>query len=103
MLGFLPLNETIAIKRTSLDDWGMEVPNGIEKYYRVRVDYDTAEVKLSIGNGSETVITGAVIFVGEVEIRDDDVIEVDGKDYSPKRVTPMKDFGGTVIHTKVLF
>jgi hypothetical protein len=103
MLGLMPLNDTITVKRTTQDPWGIDSPNGSEKFYRVRVDYDIEEVKLSIANGSEKVITGAVLFVGEVEILDGDIFHIDGKDYKPEKVTPIKDFGGNVIHTRALF
>jgi hypothetical protein len=103
MLGLVPLNDTISVKRTTQDAWGIDSPNGVEKFYRVRVDYDIEEARLSMANGSEKVITGAVLFVGKVEILDGDVFEIDGKDYQPDKIQPIKDFGGNVIHTRVLF
>lgn len=103
MLGLMPLNDTITVKRSTQDAWGIDSPNGVEKFYRVRVDYDVEESKLAIANGSERVITGAVLFVGEVEIEDGDILEIDGKDYVPEKAKPIKDLGGNVIHTRVLF
>jgi hypothetical protein len=103
MLGLMPLNDTITVKRTTQDPWGIDSPNGSEKFYRVRVDYDITEAKLSVANGSERIITGAVLFVGEVEILDGDVFGIEGKDYEPIKIVPIKDFGGNVIHTRVLF
>lgn len=103
MLGLLPLNDTIKVKRTLQDAWGIDIPNGEEKFYRVRVDYDISEAKLSVANGSERVITGSVLFVGKVEILDGEVFEIEGKDYTPIKVIPIKDFGGSTIHTRALF
>jgi hypothetical protein len=103
MLGLMPLNNTITVKRTVKDEWGIEAPNGVEKFYRVRVDYNIEEATLSIANGSETIITGAVLFVGKVDIITTDLLEIDGEEYSPKRINPIKDLGGATIHTKVLF
>lgn len=103
MLGLVPLNETISVKRTVQDAWGIDSPNGVEKFYRVRVDYDITEAKLSVANGSERVITGSVLFVGEVEIEDGDVLGIGGRDYTPIKIVPIKDFGGNQIHTRVLF
>lgn len=99
----MPLNETITVKRTTQDAWGINSSNGVEKFYRVRVDYDIEEARLSIASGSERVITGAVLFVGEVEILDGDLLEIDGKEFKPEKAKPIKDFGGNVIHTRVLF
>jgi len=103
MLGLMPLNNTITVKRTVKDEWGIEAPNGVEKYYRVRVDYNIEESTLSIANGSETVISGAVLFVGQVDVFTTDLLEVDGVEYSPKAIKPIKDLGGHVLHTRVLF
>ncbi|MEY8748948.1 hypothetical protein [Alkalicoccobacillus gibsonii] len=103
VFGMMPLNDTISIKRTKEDDWGIEIPNGIEKFYRVRVDYEAKEVALSVASGSETVISGAVIFVGKVEIFETDILSIDGKDYTPRLIKPMKDYGGNIVHTRVLF
>lgn len=103
MLGLMPLNETISVKRTTQDAWGIDSPSGVEKFYRVRVDYDIEEARISVASGKERVITGAVLFVGEVDIEDGDLLEIDGKDYEPEKARPIKDFGGNTIHTRVLF
>jgi hypothetical protein len=103
MLGLIPLNHTIIVRRTDKDEWGIEAPNGVEKFYRVRVDYNIEEAKLSIANGSETVITGAVVFLGKVDIKTTDILVINDEEYSPKTVKPITDFGENVIHTRVLF
>lgn len=104
MLGFLPLNDTITLKKTTQDAWGVESPNGIERFYRVRVNYSVEEKKILSTNGKELVVTGEVLFVGEVDVEvGKDVVEVEGRDYIIKSTNPMKDFGGKTIHTRVLF
>ncbi|MCY8048451.1 hypothetical protein MOD91_18170 [Bacillus haynesii] len=102
-IGLVPLNATISVKRSTQDEWGIDIPNGEEKFYRVRVDYDIEEAKLSVANGSERVISGAVLFVGEVDMSDGDILGIDGKEFHPISIKPLRDFGGNVIHTRVLF
>lgn len=102
MLGLLPLplNSTITIKRTAQYAWGIESISGVEKYYRVRVTYDPDEVRVDTLQGATN---GAVIFVGAVEVLKDDILEIEGRNYRPKKIDLIRDFSGEVIHTGVYF
>lgn len=103
VLSLIPLNNTVGVKQTTLDDWGIKVPAKETKFYRVRVDYDTKEAQLALVNGSEVVITGAVVFAGKVDLSTNDVLVIDGKDFHPMQIKEIKDFGGVTVHTRVLF
>jgi len=103
MLGLMPLNNTITVRRTVKDEWGIDAPNGVEKTYDVRVDYNIEEATLSIVNGSETVISGAVLFVGSIDLLTTDLLVIDDVEYYPKTIKPVKDLGGFTLHTRVLF
>ncbi|WP_214796579.1 MULTISPECIES: hypothetical protein [unclassified Exiguobacterium] len=108
-LGFLPLNQTVIVRRSELDEWGTVNPNGQDTFYRVRVDYDIEEKKIAASRGDELVYTGAVIFLGNVPIVREgeslppDILEVDGREYKAKKIEYLRDLGGTIIHTRVLF
>lgn len=103
MLGLVPLVHTVKLKQTITDDWGIESPNGSVVEYPCRIEYNIKESELSIANGVENYIRGSVLFAGFVDIQDDDLLEINGKDYSPRQVNPIMDLSGSILHTKVLF
>jgi len=103
MLGLVPLYHKVKVKQTALDDWGIEIPNGSVVEYPCRIEYNIKEAELSIANGTENFIRGSVLFAGFVDIQDSDLLEINGKEYSPRQVNPIADLSGAILHTKVLF
>ncbi|PFW43795.1 hypothetical protein [Priestia megaterium] len=103
MLGLVPLTHKVKLKQTALDDWGVEVPNGKVTEYPCRIEYNIKEAELSIASGTENFIRGSVLFAGFVDVQDEDILEINGKDHKPRQVNPIADLGGVILHTKVLF
>jgi hypothetical protein len=101
MTSLLPL--TISIKRTEQNAWGIESTSGVEKFYRAHVDYDGGKTGSSADTTSEEGMNGTVIFIGEVEILDSDILIINGEDYTPKDLKHMTDLGGNITQTMVYF
>lgn len=104
MLGFIPLTDTIEIRKTITDEWGvLTVDDSISKYYRVHIDYATEMKSISNGQGTEKVITGKVAFIGNAPITETDILVIDNKEYEIIKLLPIRDLSGKVVYKVVTF
>lgn len=100
----IPLKHTATvIKSSSIDDWGIPVP-GTSVIYPCRIDYETKKVVDQ--SGAEVVASATILLKGLVDIDYSDTIRwndsIHTYERKPISISPLSDFTGKVIFTRVV-
>lgn len=107
----IPKNTDVTIKRTSLDAWGIRVPNGVTETIRCYVSYKIEMRGNEVNTNRpslESVPVGNMFFTGLVKVSYEDELSWTSHDGKVLRVNAdavdyIVDSNGKVVFTKVKF